>query len=260
MADKSGKAVGLDRLAGRLAVVTGGSGGIGGAVCQLFAREGASVVVVDINEGKGQEMAASLPNMGSQQHRFYKTDVASSKSVNEMVTSLRKDYTCAPSVVVTCAGVAIPSYFLDMDEATYDKVTNINQKGTFLVAQAMARLMVEDKVKNGSIVTMGSICGRVGQHEFTHYSGTKGAVVSMTRGIAKELAEYGIRCNVVVPTIIDTDIVDKSYEQERLEYVQEKTLLKRAGKPSEVANLCLFLASEESSYMTGQVVDITGGQ
>ncbi|XP_078611920.1 (3R)-3-hydroxyacyl-CoA dehydrogenase-like [Branchiostoma floridae x Branchiostoma japonicum] len=140
--------------------------------------------------------------MGSQQHRFYRTDVSSSTSVNQMVTSLRADYPSAPSVVVTCAGVAIPSYFLDMDEATYDKVTNINQKGTFLVVQAMARLMVEDKVKNGSIVTMGSICGRV----------------------------------------------------------QEKTFLKRAGKPSEVANLCLFLATEESSYMTGQVVEITGGQ
>ncbi|XP_035694728.1 estradiol 17-beta-dehydrogenase 8-like [Branchiostoma floridae] len=260
MAEKTGEAVGLGRLTGRLAVVTGGSGGLGGAVCQLFAREGASVVAVDINEDKGQEIVAALPNMGSQQHRFYRTDVSSSTSVNQMVASLRADYQSAPSVVVTCAGVAIPSYFLDMDEATYDKVTNINQKGTFLVVQAMTRLMVEDKVKNGSIVTMGSICGRVGQHEFTHYSGTKGAVVSMTKGIAKELAQYGIRCNVVVPTIIDTNIVDKSYDQERLEYVQEKTFLKRAGKPSEVANLCLFLATEESSYMTGQVVEITGGQ
>ncbi|XP_019641959.1 PREDICTED: estradiol 17-beta-dehydrogenase 8-like [Branchiostoma belcheri] len=260
MADKSGEAVGLGRLTGRIAVVTGGSGGIGGAICQLFAREGASVAVVGTNEDKGQEMVASLPNMGSQQHRFYKTDVTSSKSINAMATALKTDYPSAPSVVVTCAGVAIPSCFLDMDEETYDKTTNVNQKGTFLVAQAMARLMVEDKVKNGSIITMGSICGRVGQDNFTHYSGTKGAVVSMTRGIAKELAEYGIRCNVVVPTVIETNIVDKSLEKARAEYVEQKTFLKRAGKPSEVANLCLFLASDESSYMTGQVVDITGGQ
>ncbi|XP_078693011.1 (3R)-3-hydroxyacyl-CoA dehydrogenase-like isoform X4 [Branchiostoma floridae x Branchiostoma belcheri] len=260
MADKSGEAVRPGKLAGRLAVVTGGSGGIGGAVCQLFAKEGASVAVVDINEDKGQEMVASLPNMGSQQHRFYKTDVTSSKSVNEMATALKTDYPSGPSVVVTCAGVAVPSYFLDMDEATYDQTININQKGTFLVVQAMARLMVQDKVKNGSIITMGSVGARVGKFQFSHYTATKGAVVSMTRNIAMELAEYGIRCNVINPAYIDTNILDKTWEQPMADYVQQNTFLKRAGKPSEVANLCLFLASDESSYMTGQVVDITGGQ
>ncbi|XP_019641987.1 PREDICTED: estradiol 17-beta-dehydrogenase 8-like [Branchiostoma belcheri] len=260
MADKSGEAVRPGKLAGRLAVVTGGSGGIGGAVCQLFAKEGASVAVVDINEDKGQEMVASLPNMGSQQHRFYKTDVTSSKSVNEMATALKTDYPSAPSVVVTCAGVAVPCYFLDMDEATYDQTININQKGTFLVVQAMARLMVQDKVKNGSIITIGSVLAKVGNFQFSHYTATKGAVVSMTRNIAMELAEYGIRCNVINPAYIDTNILDETWEQFMADYVQQNTFLKRAGKPSEVANLCLFLASDESSYMTGQVVDITGGQ
>ncbi|XP_035685423.1 estradiol 17-beta-dehydrogenase 8-like [Branchiostoma floridae] len=276
------------RLAGTIALVTGGGNGIGRAVCQTFAREGAAVAVVDVNQPAAQETLESLPAVPHGPHQLYTTDVSSSVAVNKLVTDICSDYATPPNIVVTSAGILRYAPFLEVDEQHFDDVIGVNLKGTFLVAQAFARLMVERKLQNCSICTFSSFSRRLGTANRSPYNTTKGAVMALTKSMAVELAQYNIRCNTVVPGSISTEMVRKNRTPEELQQRIQAIPLQRVGEPEgnflliihviissyhitapspnptaghlvEVANLVLFLSSSEGSYMTGQAVEITGG-
>ncbi|XP_038671435.1 estradiol 17-beta-dehydrogenase 8 isoform X4 [Scyliorhinus canicula] len=213
------------RLSSRLALVTGGGSGIGRAVCQRFAKDGASVAVVDIDEGAAAETLRSLSS-DQQQHSVFITDVTSSKSVHKLVADIQTQFSRPPCVAVNCAGITVDGLLLKMQEEAFDKVLKVNLK-----------------------------VGNVGQ---TNYTASKAGVVALTKSSAKELARFGIRCNTILPGFIDTPMVAK-VPQKVLDTVLLLVPLGRLGDPSEVAAACSFLASDDSSYITGASLEVTGG-
>ncbi|XP_041068730.1 estradiol 17-beta-dehydrogenase 8 isoform X3 [Carcharodon carcharias] len=213
------------KLSTRLALVTGGGSGIGRAVCQRFAKEGALVAVVDINEGAAAETLRSLSS-NQQQHSVFVTDVTSSDSVHKLVADIQTQFSRPPCVAVNCAGVTMDGLLLKMQEEAFDQVLKVNLK-----------------------------VGNMGQ---TNYTASKAGVVALTKTSAKELARFGIRCNTVLPGFIDTPMAAK-VPQKVLDTVLRLVPLGRLGDPSEVAAVCSFLASDDSSYITGASLEVTGG-
>ncbi|CAI8050668.1 Estradiol 17-beta-dehydrogenase 8 [Geodia barretti] len=250
-------------LASRLALVTGGGTGIGRAVCQQLAREGASVAVAGNNLSDCEETVSTIrAESGSFDASFHpvEVDVSDSHQVSRLFSSIASKFTGGPqlSAVVNAAGITRDKNLLKMTEQAYDEVIKINLKGTFLVSQAAARLMVEHSVTNGSIVNIASITGKLGNFGQANYSASKGGVMSMTLTFARELGRHGIRCNAILPGFISTQMTDAIPEPVR-EQIKQFVSLGRFGRPEEVAELVAFLASDRSSYITGSLIDINGG-
>ncbi|TKS89110.1 Estradiol 17-beta-dehydrogenase 8 [Collichthys lucidus] len=253
------------RLISRLALVTGGGSGIGRAVCQRFASEGASVVVADISEESANETLESLTSdLRGQGHMATVVDVSSKESVKKLVTSIQTRYFQPPSVCVNTAGITQDNFLLHMEEDQFDGVIQVNLKGSFLVTQAVAQALVACGAPKGSIITVGSIVGKVGNIGQVNYSASKAGVEGLTRTAAKELSRFGIRCNCVLPGFISTPMTDKVPEKviNKVEHTQMKSLvpLGRMGEPAEVADVCAFLASDDSRYVTGSSVEVTASR
>ncbi|XP_063041636.1 estradiol 17-beta-dehydrogenase 8 [Engraulis encrasicolus] len=247
------------RLISRLAVVTGGGSGIGRAVCQRLAAEGASLVVADqAVESANQTLESLSHDHRGQEHMVAEVDVSNRSSVENLVHSIHRRYFQPPSVCVNAAGITQDEFLMKMEEEDFDKVIRVNLKGTFLVTQAVSKAMVAAGVPKGSIVTVGSIVGKVGNIGQVNYVASKAGVQGITRTAAKELSRFGIRCNCVLPGFITTPMTEK---------VPEKVISKmvafvplgRMGDPTEVADVCAFLASDDSSYVTGSCIEVTGG-
>ncbi|RUS69883.1 hypothetical protein EGW08_022360 [Elysia chlorotica] len=243
-------------LAGRLAIVTGGGSGIGRAVCSIFAREGAKLAVVDLNKNSAEETVALLPQPSN--HRAYSTNVALSAEVNSMVSQVQKDFGEVPSVAVHSAGIIKDSLFLHMKEQDFDDVIDVNLKGTFLVNQSLASVMSKANLPDCSIVNISSIIGKCGNIGQMNYAASKAGVIGMTKTAAKELAKYNIRVNAVLPGFIATPMTDQVPENIK-QRIATMIPCKRMGTPEEIAEVCAFLASPRSSYMTGAAVEVTGG-
>ncbi|XP_061674906.1 estradiol 17-beta-dehydrogenase 8 isoform X2 [Syngnathoides biaculeatus] len=227
------------RLVSRLAMVTGGGSGIGRAVCRRLASEGASVVVADVCEASANETLRSLPgDLRGQAHMAAAADVASKESVDNLLTSIQARYFQPPSVCVNAAGVTQDNFLLDMEDDDFDRVVRVNLKvgpppdavpspasdssssssssslqGSFLVIRAVARALVASGAPKGSIVTVGSIVGKVGNMGQVNYAASKAGVEGLTRTAAKELSRFGIRCNCVLPGFISTPMTDKVTEK-----------------------------------------------
>ncbi|XP_051899775.1 estradiol 17-beta-dehydrogenase 8 isoform X1 [Pristis pectinata] len=245
------------RLSSRLALVTGGGSGIGRAVCQRFADEGATVAVVDIDEGSANETLKSLP-CDRQQHSVFRTDVTSPQSVHSLVSSVQEKFSRPPCITVNCAGITMDDLLLKMEAEAFDRVLKVNLMGTFLVIQAVAKALIASGTKGGSIVNLGSIVGKVGNLGQANYTASKAGVMALTKTSAKELARFGIRCNAILPGFIDTPMAAK-VPPKILEKVLQLVPMGRLGDPSEVASACAFLASDDSSYITGANLEVTGG-
>ncbi|XP_037120086.1 estradiol 17-beta-dehydrogenase 8 isoform X2 [Syngnathus acus] len=240
------------RLVSRLAVVTGGGSGIGRAVCQRLASEGASVVVADINEASANETLQSLPgDLRGQAHMAAAANVASKESVKTLLTSIQARYFQPPSVCVNAAGITLDNFLLDMEEDDFDK-------GSFLVIQAVAQALVACGATKGSIITLGSIVGKVGNIGQVNYAASKSGVQGLTMTAAKELSRYGIRCNCVLPGFISTPMTD-AVPEKVISKMKALIPLRRMGEATEVADVCAFLASDDSRYVTGTSLEVTGG-
>lgn len=242
-------------LAGRLAVVTGGGSGIGKAVCSVFAREGAKVVIADIDEKAAKN---TLESIADGKHKAFEVNVTQQESVQNLFATIRQEFSSIPNIVVNCAGITRDGFMVDMTEQMFDDVIKVNLKGTYLVTQAASKLMIQEKAENCSIVNISSVVGKVGNIGQCNYAASKAGVEALTKTAAKELARYGIRCNAVMPGFIETPMVS-SVPDKVIDGILKQTPLRRMGKPEEIADVIAFLASSNSSYITGEIIQVSGG-
>lgn len=243
----------------RLALVTGGGSGIGKSVCHALASEGSCVFVADINLDAATATATSLP--GIHGHRAFKVDVGCSASVNSLFERVRSTCGRAPNIVVHCAGIGnLATSLVDTSEEDFDKIIRINLKGTFLMTQAAGRAMIAERVTDGAIVNMSSMMVKIIHKRGSAYSTSKAGVVALTKVAAKELASHGIRVNAVQPSIVETPMaLSNSNATELLAQAATNIPLGRPGLPEDVAKVVQFLCGSGSSFMTGSVVDVSGG-
>jgi 3-oxoacyl-[acyl-carrier protein] reductase len=246
-------------LKNKVAIVTGARRGMGRTHALVLAQAGAKVVVSDISSEDCEKVVKEIEKEKGKALAV-KCDVSKKGEVDELIKKTI-DKWGKIDILVNNAGICQFKPFLDLTEEEWERTININLKGYFLCAQAAAKEMA--KQKKGAIVNIASIAmGQVGVGflNLAHYSASKGGIVGMTETLALELAPYNIRVNAVAPGMIDTPMVDAVMQDPKTaEATLAQVPLHRAGKPEEVSNLVLFLASDESSYMTGSTVVVDGG-
>ncbi|EDO43775.1 predicted protein [Nematostella vectensis] len=246
-------------LRGRLALVTGGGSGIGRAVCEALANRGASVSVIDLHGVGAKETSENLATHNdTTRHTHFAVNVASSSEVKDLLQAIHKEYQRAPCILVNSAGIAKDALLLKMKEQDFDDVIDVNLKGTFLMCQTTAKAMVENKINNGSIINISSIVAKSGNMGQANYAASKAGVEGLTKVCAIELARFGIRCNAILPGFIDTPMTRK-VPAHITEQIKHFIPLGRFGQPSNIADVVSFLACDESSYITGASIDVTGG-
>ena len=242
------------KLQGKVALVTGAGRGIGRAIAQAFVDNGASVVAND-RDSIAVEKTAALCGAGC---KFVPADISILEN-HELLVKKAVDEFGALDILVNNAGIQFYEKFLDARECNWDLTVGVNLKGPFFLAQCSARQMVQQK-SGGIILNIASIHDSVALLDRSIYSITKGGVKMMTRSLAFELAEYGIRVNAISPGAISTDMNRQVLaNQQRLDRVLEKIPLKRIGSPEEIAGAAVFLASPEASYVTGATLYVDGG-
>ena len=236
----------------RIALITGGSRGIGAAAVRAFAAAGWRVAFCwHSNRQAAEALAAEFPG----QVLAVQADVADRVQVQAMFERVQAEFG-APDTLVCNAGIAQQKLFSDITEADWDTMFDVNTKGVYRVIQAVLPQLLERQA--GSIVTVSSIWGQTGGSCEVHYSASKAAVIGLTKALAKELGLSGIRVNCVSPGVIDTDM-NRIHGEEVMRELAEETPLGRNGTPEEVADVIYWLASEQSKFVTGQVLGVNGG-
>jgi len=235
------------RLQGKVAVVTGGAKGLGQAMAETFAREGAKVIAVDM-----AELSFENPNV-----EFYKLNVANSEEVQKFYDFAVAKYGKV-DILVNNAGITRDAMTRKMTDEQFDLVISVNLKGVFNMTRVFGPLMETNNY--GSIINISSVVGIYGNIGQANYAASKAGVIGMSKTWAKEFARKGanVRCNVIAPGYIMTDIL-KTIPAELLEKFAKLTMMGRLGEPQEIADAALYLASEESSYVTGHVLEVNGG-
>uniref|UniRef100_A0AC35F3P5 Estradiol 17-beta-dehydrogenase 8 n=1 Tax=Panagrolaimus sp. PS1159 TaxID=55785 RepID=A0AC35F3P5_9BILA len=246
-------------VAGKLGVVTGGGSGIGRAIAQMLGRHGASVLVVDIQEQHAKETAELLTKENSKgKFAAFAADVSQRDEIDNLSKYFAKDFAKqSPDFLVNSAGITRDSFLIKMNDQQYDDVLNVNLKSIYMLNQAFARLAIEYQ-KSQSIVNISSIVGKAGNIGQCNYAASKAGVIGFSKSAAKELARYNIRVNCIIPGFIKTPMTEKIPDKV-LEKICKSIPLNRMGHPDEIANAALFLCSDLSSYMTGAMVEVTGG-
>jgi len=248
-------------LENKVAIVTGGANGIGLAVARRFTKEGARVVIADIDEDAGSRAVEEIGAHGAA--RFVRCDVGDKTDVDNLVAATVESWGSI-DVLVSNAGIVHGADFLDIAEADFDRVIRVNLKGMFLVGQAVARQMVkqiESGGAAGAIVNMSSINAVVAIANQVPYSASKGGVMQLTKVMALSLAPHGIRVNAVGPGSIMTEMLAAVARDEAAKNrVLSRTPLGRIGDPEEIASIAAFLASDDASYVTGQTIYADGGR
>ena len=240
-------------LQDKVTIITGGAQGIGEACARRFAREGARVVLADVDDARGQPLANALGAL------YVHCDVGDSAQVNAMVAQTMAAHGRI-DVLVNNAGIFKAAAFLDVTEADFDAVIRVNLKGAFLVAQAVAREMV--KTGGASVVNMSSVNAVMAIPSIASYNMSKGAINQLTRVMALALADNGIRVNAVAPGTIATELAAKAVltSEEAKARVMSRTPMRRLGTPDEIADVVAYLASDASSYLTGEIITADGGR
>ena len=243
----------MDRLNGKTVIVTGGAGGIGRAGAELFASEGAHVIIADIDEKNGLEAAAAIGG------KFVRCDVSCSEDVRKVIAAADGKL----DVLYNNAGVywnGRDGRITDIDEGVWEKVLAINLRSVFLFCKYGLPLLMKN---GGSVINTASSAGMIGIPDCDAYTATKGAIVQLTKSMAAEYGRYKVRVNCIAPAAIMTPMMRQSnpenstFDEER--FLKLRTPLRRYGTPEEIAKVALFLASDESSYLNGAIIVADGG-
>jgi NAD(P)-dependent dehydrogenase (short-subunit alcohol dehydrogenase family) len=243
------------KLAGKTAIVTGAAGGIGTATAKRFAREGASVVVVD-RDGAGAERTAGEIGADGGRAVSCQVDVREPGQLEAMLAAAKRAFGRI-HVLVNNAGQGAQVHFLETTMETWKAMIDNNLTGTFLCSQVVARSMAEEG--GGRIVNIASHSGLLGSSGRAAYAAAKGGIISMTRVMAVDLAAYNITVNCIAPGPIDVPRISNSHTEERRNAWRAAVPLGRYGGPDEIAGVALFLASDDASYMSGQTLAVDGG-
>ena len=241
-------------LAGRVAVITGGAQGLGFAIAEQFIAEGARVLLGDLNIDDTRAAAQALG--GSEVARAVACDVTSASEVDRLIAAAVEEFGSV-DVMVNNAGITRDATLRKMTEQQFDDVISVHLKGTWNGTRSAAAIMREQG--SGAIINMSSISGKVGFVGQTNYSAAKAGIVGLTKAAAKELAHLGVRVNAIAPGLIRSAMTE-TMPQRIWDAKLAEVPMGRAGEPSEVAAVALFLASDLSSYMTGTVLEVTGGR
>jgi L-rhamnose 1-dehydrogenase len=245
------------RLQGKVAIVTGAARGIGRAIALRFAEEGARVAVADVRDEEGQRTVQMIEAAGHEA-TFVLTDVTMVGQVRAMVGAVLERWGTI-DILVNDAGICPFEEFLDMPEALWDEVLEVNLKGYFLCSQAVARVMVERGIK-GRIIAVSSISAEFGGSAQAHYCASKAGINLLVKSMAISLGPFGITCNAVLPGTVETDINRPALAAPEVrDYWSRRTPLGRIGMPDDIAGPVLFFASEDSAWCTGAMLVVDGG-
>ncbi len=242
------------RLKDKVAIITGSGRGLGKEAAVLFAKEGAEVVVCDVNEESAKATAREIEEAGGVAITV-KVDVTCSESVKSMVDETVKAFGRV-DVLVNNAGITADALLVKMTDEQWDRVINVNLKGVFNCTRAVAPIMIEQGY--GKIVNTSSVVGVYGNIGQTNYIASKAAIIGMTRGWAKELGRKGINVNAVAPGFTMTDMM-ATVPEKILTAIREKTPLGRLGEPKDIGYAYLYLASDEASFVNGAILQVDGG-
>jgi NAD(P)-dependent dehydrogenase (short-subunit alcohol dehydrogenase family) len=246
-------------LEDRVAIVTGAAQGIGAACAERLAADGAAVALWDVADAHGAALAQRLTGAGARAH-YVHCNVARKAEVDAALAATLAAFGRVDALVNN-AGIFKAADFLDITEADWDAVLDVNLKGAFLVGQAVARAMVKGG-HGGAIVNMSSVNGLMAIPSIASYNVSKGGINQLTRVMALALADNGIRVNAVAPGTIATELAKNAVlgSDEAKQRIMSRTPMKRLGDPAEIADVCAFLVSSASSYVTGEIVYVDGGR
>lgn len=240
-------------LKGKTAIVTGGSRGIGAAICKRFAEQGANIALLYAgNTQKAEETKAALLELGVKAEA-YQCNVADAEQVAAVCKQIIKDFGGA-DILVNNAGITKDKLVPMMKVPDFDSVVDTNLKGAFYMIKQLYPVFM--KQKSGKIINISSVSGLIGNPGQTNYSASKAGLIGLTKSVAKELASRNVNCNAIAPGFVATDMTENLSENNAL---VDHIPMKRFAQPEDIANLALFLASDQSDYITGEVIRIDGG-
>ncbi|MDG2311520.1 MAG: 3-oxoacyl-[acyl-carrier-protein] reductase [Flavobacteriales bacterium] len=242
-------------LKGKIAIITGASRGIGESIARSFIAQGATVAFTyRSSEEKAKELEKSL-TAGGGQARGFKSDASKMEDAENLVKKVLEAYG-GIDIVVNNAGITDDTLLMRMSEDQWDRVINVNLKSCFNLTKSVLRTML--KARSGSIINISSVVGVQGNAGQANYAASKAGILGFTKSVALELGSRSIRCNAIAPGFIETEMTGK-LDEATVQGWRDAIPLKRGGSPEDVANACIFLASDMSSYVTGQTLNVCGG-
>ncbi len=240
----------------KVVLITGASGGIGQAIAKKFSQDKAKLALNDIipTEANLKNLVEELKKLGAAEVKYYLADISKYEEVEKIMVEIQKDYGRL-DVLVNNAGVIADRTLAKMTKEEWQKVIDVNLTGVFNCSKLALPLLIPNQ---GKIISISSIVGERGNFGQTNYAATKAGIIGFTKSLSKEVGRFGVRVNAICPGLIETKMTETIPDQMR-EAVKRLTSLGRMGKPEEVANLIVFLASDESSFITGAIISIDGG-
>lgn len=244
----------MKRLEDKVAIITGAARGIGFSIAEMLSEHGATSVIIDIDQEAVNAAVQKIDDRGNRAVGFT-ADVTNSDEIASIFKEINKEFEKI-DILINNAGITKDGLLMKMKEADWDAVINVNLKGTFICTQKVCRYML--KSRSGVILNIASVVGLMGNAGQANYAASKGGIIALTKSSAKEFASRNIRVNAIAPGFIQTEMTDK-LPQEIIDNYSSAIPLSRLGTVKDVANLCIFLASEEAGYITGQTIQVDGG-
>ena len=242
-------------LQGKNAIITGGSRGIGKGIAQVFAEHGANVAFTYNSSAQSAEDLVKELEAKGVKAKAYQSNAASFEEAQKLIDDVNAEFGSI-DIVINNAGITKDNLLMRMSEADFDKVIEVNLKSIFNMTKAVQRTML--KQRSGSIINMSSVVGVTGNAGQSNYAASKAGIIGFSKSMAQELGSRNIRTNVVAPGFIETEMTEK-LDEKTVQGWRDSIPLKRGGKPEDIANTCVYLGSDLSSYVTGQVIHVDGG-
>ena len=244
----------MKRLDGKIAIITGAARGIGFGIAKTYAEEGAQVIIIDLSQDAVDEAVKTLTD-ASYLATGFAADVTDNAVIEKIFKQIFNEFGKI-DILINNAGITRDGLLMKMKEADWDLVMNVNLKGTFICTQKVCRYMM--KKRSGAIINIASVIGLMGNAGQANYAASKGGTIAFTKSAAKEFASRNIRVNAIAPGFIETEMTARLSEEVIADYAKAIPLNKM-GSIRDVANCCVFLASEDSNYITGQTIQVDGG-